>query len=189
MSKRTAGRATPEGTARYRARVGSRAAEGHFRELRGNGAGEALQLSSIGLGTYLGGDDDATDRRYEEAIARAIEDGCKVLDAAINYRSMRSERSIGRALAAAFAAGTLQRDEVVVATKAGFLPFDGGRPRDPGGYLRETYVTGGVLKPEDIVAGCHAMTPGYLRDQLERSRTNLGLDTIDVFYLHNPETQ
>jgi aryl-alcohol dehydrogenase-like predicted oxidoreductase len=33
------------------------------------------------------------------------------------------------------------------------------------------------------------MAPGYLSDQLERSRRNLGLMTIDVFYLHNPETQ
>jgi aryl-alcohol dehydrogenase-like predicted oxidoreductase len=33
------------------------------------------------------------------------------------------------------------------------------------------------------------MAPAYLADQLERSRRNLGIDTIDVFYLHNPETQ
>src|ERR1700733_13754679 len=33
------------------------------------------------------------------------------------------------------------------------------------------------------------MAPAYLADQLERSRHNLGVETIDVFYLHNPETQ
>jgi aryl-alcohol dehydrogenase-like predicted oxidoreductase len=33
------------------------------------------------------------------------------------------------------------------------------------------------------------MTPYFLADQIERSRANLGVDTIDVFYLHNPETQ
>jgi aryl-alcohol dehydrogenase-like predicted oxidoreductase len=33
------------------------------------------------------------------------------------------------------------------------------------------------------------MAPGYLADQLDRSRRNLGLSTIDIFYLHNPETQ
>ena len=33
------------------------------------------------------------------------------------------------------------------------------------------------------------MTPEFLADQIERSRANLGLETIDVFYLHNPETQ
>jgi aryl-alcohol dehydrogenase-like predicted oxidoreductase len=33
------------------------------------------------------------------------------------------------------------------------------------------------------------MSPGFLEDQIDRSRANLGVDTIDVFYLHNPETQ
>jgi aryl-alcohol dehydrogenase-like predicted oxidoreductase len=33
------------------------------------------------------------------------------------------------------------------------------------------------------------MTPRYLADQLDRSRANLGVATVDVYYLHNPETQ
>ncbi len=33
------------------------------------------------------------------------------------------------------------------------------------------------------------MAPDFLADQIDRSRANLGVDTIDVFYLHNPETQ
>ncbi|HEX9418723.1 MAG TPA: aldo/keto reductase, partial [Methylomirabilota bacterium] len=86
------GRATPEGTAAYRASRGARAADGHFREWRG------LALSSIGAGTYLGPDDDATDAQYEAAIERAIESGINVVDSAVNYRGQRSERAVGRAL-------------------------------------------------------------------------------------------
>ena len=33
------------------------------------------------------------------------------------------------------------------------------------------------------------MQPDFLADQIDRSRVNLGLETLDVFYLHNPETQ
>jgi len=33
------------------------------------------------------------------------------------------------------------------------------------------------------------MAPSYLKNQLERSRRNLGVQTIDIFYLHNPEQQ
>lgn len=33
------------------------------------------------------------------------------------------------------------------------------------------------------------MTPAYLKNQLDRSRENLGLETVDVYYIHNPETQ
>jgi aryl-alcohol dehydrogenase-like predicted oxidoreductase len=33
------------------------------------------------------------------------------------------------------------------------------------------------------------MTPRYLDDQIERSRANLGVETIDVYYIHNPESE
>jgi aryl-alcohol dehydrogenase-like predicted oxidoreductase len=33
------------------------------------------------------------------------------------------------------------------------------------------------------------MTPAYLENQLTRSLENLGLETIDIYYVHNPETQ
>jgi aryl-alcohol dehydrogenase-like predicted oxidoreductase len=177
------GSATPAGTARYRDRFADATAAGHYRRF-----GE-LWLSSIGLGTYLGEVDGVTDRGYEEAILEALGSGCNVLDSAINYRHQRSERSVGRALARAIEEGTVARDEVFVSTKAGFVPFDGELPADPGGYLGETYFATGLLSEEEFVAGCHAMPPRFLADQLERSRANLGLETIDLFYLHNPETQ
>ncbi len=62
-------------------------------------------------------------------------------------------------------------------------------PPDPGAYFLETYVAKGLLGPEDLVAGCHVMTPAYLADQIERSRRNLELECIDLYYLHNPEMQ
>jgi aryl-alcohol dehydrogenase-like predicted oxidoreductase len=177
------GCATPEGTARYRDRFIKKTAEGHFRRF-----GE-LWLSSIGLGTYLGEADAVTDRGYEEAILEALSSGCNVLDSAINYRHQRSERSVGRALARAIEEGSIARDELFVSTKAGFVPFDGQLPTDPGGYLGETYFASGLLSGEEFVGGCHAMPPRFLADQLERSRANLGLEEVDLFYLHNPETQ
>lgn len=176
------GRATAEGTGRYRRRFVS-VADGHFRVHRG------LELSSIGLGSYLGDADDATDRGYEEAVAEALRLGANVIDTAINYRHQRSERAIGRALAKAVDDGVVARDEVFISTKGGFLPFDGELPADPPGYLRATFVDSGLVSADDLAAGCHAMTPAYLEDQLTRSRANLGVETIDLYYLHNPETQ
>ncbi|HET7876119.1 MAG TPA: aldo/keto reductase [Methylomirabilota bacterium] len=177
------GWATPEGTGRYRVRLGSKAAEGHFRAWQG------LECSSLGIGTYLGEEDAATDRAYQEAVGRAMALGINVIDSAINYRHQRSERSVGAALAAAVSGGTLQRDEVLLATKGGFIPFDGAVPADPRGYLVETYVRSGLLTPADVVGGSHCMAPRYLADQLERSRRNLGVETVDVYYVHNPEMQ
>lgn len=181
------GWATAEGTRRYVARFAGRLPDAHFRELP-VGAGEALRVSSLGIGTYLGPEDAATDALYQAAVTAALERGVNVIDSAVNYRHQRSERAVGAALAAAIGRGALARDEVVVATKGGFIPFDGEVPRDPSGYVSATYLRTGIIGPGDVV-GAHCMTPRYLADQIERSRANLGLATIDVYYLHNPESQ
>src|SRR6266705_6430807 len=164
------GSATPAGTVAYRTALGGVARNGHFREWRG------LVLSSVGIGTYLGRDDDVTDALYEAAIGRALLSGINVIDSAVNYRHQRSERAVGRALAKAIGAGHVAREGVVVATKGGFLPFDGPPPL-------------GLVGAGDVVGGSHCITPRYLDDQIERSRTNLGVESIDIYYLHNPETQ
>ena len=180
------GYATPEGTARYAARLQGIVAPEHFREFRG------LKISSIGLGTYLGEHDAGTDAQYREAIVRAIELGCNLIDTAVNYRFQQSERAIGQALAALFEQGRLQRDELVIATKGGFIPFDGSPPRSQQeffGYVEKTFIQPGIIRPADIVAGCHCMTPAYLQHQLDASLQNLGLDSVDIYFVHNPETQ
>ncbi len=175
--------ATAEGTAGYQRRMAGQTGAGHFRRL-----GE-LALSSIGVGTYLGEADAETDRLYQQAIARAVELGCNVIDTAINYRCQRSERAIGRALAELGRAGRLRREEVVIATKGGFLPYDDAPPPDPWTYIQQTFLAPGIFTPDDLVAGCHCLTPRYLQHQLDRSLRNLGVEGIDIYYLHNPETQ
>ena len=151
-----------------------------------------LVVSSVALGTYLGESDDVTDALYVEAIKTAFANGLNVIDSAINYRCQRSERSVGKALRDSIAEGAIARDAVVLCSKAGYVPLDGDPPasRDAyQSYLKREYFDTGVIKPEDLVSGGHAMTPGFLRDQLQRSLRNLGVGKLDCFYLHNPEHQ
>jgi aryl-alcohol dehydrogenase-like predicted oxidoreductase len=171
--------ATKEATWTYRDRFGEGFGRTYFRRF-GDGV-----VSSIGLGTYLGEPTDAVDDRYREAISTALESGCNVIDTAINYRHQRSERVVGEALAES----EVEREAVLVATKGGFVPFDGERPDDPGEYVRSEYVDTGILSVDDLAMGSHALAPDYVDDQFDRSRENLGLDAIDLYYLHNPETQ
>ena len=84
--------ATKEGTTRYSQKFASKAAAGHFREVH------RLVLSSIGIGTYLGQPDTKTDESYANAAVAAVESGINVMDAAINYRFQRSERSLSAAI-------------------------------------------------------------------------------------------
>ncbi|HEV2708295.1 MAG TPA: aldo/keto reductase [Pyrinomonadaceae bacterium] len=177
------GYATPEGTARYRDRFGDEFAEHHFR------FEQNLWLSSVGLGTYLGDWNEEADRRYEDAVVRAVELGANVIDTAANYRFQRSERSIGAALERLTGDGGFSREEIVICTKGGYLPFDGEPVRDVRRYVEETFVKPGIIELTDIAAGSHCMTPGYLRHQVSQSLRNMRLECIDVYYVHNPETQ
>ena len=149
----------------------------HFREQHG------LRLSSIGIGTYLGNADEATDTNYARAIVRAVQLGVNVIDSAANYRFQRSERSIGTALQ------SIARDEVVICTKGGYLPFDGAPPRNVREYVEQTFVKPGIASFSDFVGGSHCMTPAYLQSQLDQSLRNMRIERVDVYYIHNPESQ
>lgn len=175
--------ATSDGTVRYRDRFENLAAKNHFREQQG------LLLSSIGIGTYLGNADDATDVNYANAVVRAVESGTNVIDSAANYRFQRSERSIGKALKALTGEHGFLRDELVICTKGGYLPFDGAPPRNMREYISEVFVKPGIVAFDDIVGGSHCMTPAYLQNQLDQSLRNIGLECVDVYYIHNPESQ
>ncbi len=160
---------TPDGSRRFAARH-AEALENRFYRLA-----QGCLLSSIGIGTYLGEPTEEDDAHCTAAAAAAVRSGVNVIDTAINYRRQRSERSIGAALISLFDQGAAARDELLVCTKAGFLT--------PGA------VPEGVLDSPEVAGRMHCMAPAFLEDQLARSLSNLGLDAVDVFYLHNPETQ
>ncbi|WP_251329910.1 aldo/keto reductase [Haloplanus pelagicus] len=171
--------ATARATWEYRDRFGDGFGRTYFRRF-GPGV-----VSSVGLGTYLGEPTDAVDEGYERALIAGLEGGCNVVDTAANYRCGRSERVVGRALDRA----DVDRSAVVVATKGGFLPFDGDRPDDPAGYLRDRFVENGPVDPADLAAGQHCIAPALIDAMVDRSLDRLGVDTVDCYYVHNPETQ
>jgi aryl-alcohol dehydrogenase-like predicted oxidoreductase len=163
------GRATPEATLRFASHHKLWERTSYFRKAQG------WTVSSLGLGTYLGEKSADADAAYTEAVLAALRGGINVIDTSLNYRNQRSERAIGQAIIRGMQhPKRVDRDEFIVCTKAGYL-VRGATPE--------------TLLPEDVVGGMHSMAPAFLSDQLERSRLNLGLETIDVFYLHNPETQ
>lgn len=200
------GRATPAGTARFAERTEARFAgtlerpgapssppvrnggegaspgNGHFRAL-----GD-LRLSSIGFGLATGDPTDEVDVRYELAVAAAVENGCNHFDTAVSYRGQRSEVVLGRTLARLATLGAVKRDELILASKAGFIPYPttGG---DPTRYVYDTFVATGIAEPDDLAGGIHCMAPNFLSQQIAWTLRNTGLRTVDIYYLQNPETQ
>lgn len=148
-----------------------------------------FHVSILGIGTYLGPYDEATDQLYEETIELALSSGVNLIDTAINYRCQRSERSIGRVLKKMQDQKKISRDEIVVCTKGGFIPFELLPPESLPGYIEKNWINTGIVTKEDIVSSCHCLHPRFLQGMIDQSLANLGLDTIDIYYLHNPETQ
>lgn len=157
------------------------AAQSHFKNA------QDLTVSSIGIGTYLGNWDESTDKNYVDSIVKFVELGGNVIDTAANYRFQRSERNIGEALK--ILAKGFNRSELLICTKGGFLPFDSEPPSDVHKYFEENFVKKGIAGFEDLVGGSHCMTPNYLQSQIDQSLQNMDLETLDVFYIHNPESQ
>jgi len=169
---------TSEGTANF-AKRHSKVAKNHFRSFDG------LTLSSVGIGTYLGNPDDLTDNLVQSAIKTSITSGINVIDTAINYRAQKAERAVGKAISEIIESGNIKREEVFISTKNGYITNDGDVKEEFWAHIQNTLVKTGIIKSGDISSGHHCMTIPYLEDQLKRSLKNLGLDTIDLMYLHN----
>ncbi len=170
------GYATPEGT-RRRADP-HRLGEGFYRDVDG------LRLSTVGMGSYLGEVDPEARDAYYASAKRALEAGITVLDTAANYRHQASERDLGAAIEEAG-----DRESVFVVTKGGFVHGDVDTGLEPGAYLQQRYLEEGVVDEADVVAGMHCMAPAFLRGELAASLDNLGISTVDLYMVHNPETQ
>ena len=172
LGQRLAGSASSEGTSRY--------AEAHplgpaaFAELG------ALRVAAIGFGGYRVDDETPL---HAQALERALRGGCNLIDTSTHYGDGGSERMIGQTLKRLVEAEDLRRDEVVVVTKAGYVQGRNlelaQRREKEGRPFRE------MVKYQS--ACWHCIHPDFLADQLERSLERLGIDTVDVLLLHNPE--
>jgi aryl-alcohol dehydrogenase-like predicted oxidoreductase len=148
-----------------------------------------LQVSTIGVGTYLGREDDKTDALYLDAITEAVGLGCNVIDTALNYRGMKSERVVGRAVKGLIEKDPGVREKLVIATKGGFIPVDIESGESPAEFFQNRFLKTGILKETDVTMGCHSLKPEYIRECLLMSLKNLGMEYVDIYYVHNPELQ
>ena len=137
-------------------------------------------VSQAGFGGYRVADGNPTQAR---ALARALVKGINVIDTSANYADGESEKLIGRVLTELIDDRQIEREQVVVVSKAGYLQGQNfalsqqrqqeGRPfKDLVPYAHELE---------------HCIHPEFIEDQLTRSLQRLGLATLDGYLLHNPE--
>lgn len=174
------GKATTTGTQSYAQLHQTECPSEHFREFNN------LTASSIGIGTYRGSPDLETDNLVTEGIIKSVKNGINIIDTAINYRYQHGEKSVKAALIKLIESKTVLREELIICSKGGFIP---NRQKEE--WFETEYVDNPKfnIQATDMVGGIHCMHPEYIQDQLECSLTNLGVETIDIYYLHNPESQ
>ena len=171
------GSATTEGTQKFAKNSGVN--EGNFKKF------ENLFLSNVGIGTYLGDPDAQTDQLVTNAVKKSILLGINVVDTAINYRSQKAERSVGKAISELINDGKITRDEIFISSKNGYVTNDADVQLGFWEYVKEEYSQKGVIQEGDVTSGYHCMTVPYLSDQLDRSLKNLNIECLDLLYLHN----
>lgn len=179
MKSKIAGRATPEATMAFAGRMRARYPSlepSAYRPLPGTN----LVTSKVGYGSYR------VHNQSEEHVAtlkNAIEAGCNLVDTSSNYTDGGSETLIGDVLRGLIEAQTIRREEVIVVSKVGYMQgknLDEAVQREQAG---KPY--GDVVK---YMEGCwHCIHPDFLVNQWHHSADRLGLETIDVYLLHNPE--
>ncbi|MCH9814069.1 MAG: aldo/keto reductase [Epsilonproteobacteria bacterium] len=148
-------------------------------------------FSTLGLGTFKPEPyrEDNYIVNFKDAIIEAVSNGINYIDTASNYRYGISEQEIKEALDILLETKGFQREELVISSKAGFIPLDFPFPEDPYSWIEEKVVQKGLATKEEVVIDQHCMNPKFLRWSVERSLSNLGIETLDLLFLHNPETQ
>ena len=177
-----AGYATAEGTRKFMEKAFKNGmANSHFRSFNN------LNFSSLGIGTYLGRLTAEDDIDLENAIYHSLKSGAvNVIDTAINYRSMKSEKNIGHAIKRLIEDKIISRDQVFISTKNGYITNDGDYPTiDVLEYMHKMYISQGIIDSKDISSGYNVLNPNYIRKCIDKSLTNMQLETIDLVYIHN----
>jgi len=137
-------------------------------------------VSRLGFGGYRV---DDTTAEHAAALKLALRSGINLIDTSANYTDGGSEKLIGRVLQEFFASGEVQREEIVVVSKAGYVQGQNMQ-------LAQQREQQGRGFPEMVkyMQNCwHCIHPDFLGDQLFRSLARLQLEHLDVLLLHNPE--
>ena len=150
-----------------------------------------LIFSKLGLGTFNKEPykEENYVFHYIAGVKEAVKNGINLIDTASNYRYGESEKEIAIALKELMEEENIKREELIICSKGGFIQLEYPFPENPYTWINENLIQSSLAKEEDIELDQHCMTPDYLEWSCKRSLKNLEIDTIDIYFLHNPEIQ
>jgi diketogulonate reductase-like aldo/keto reductase len=190
QGQRLKGYATQEGTEKYyrMSQYGEvESLDVHHENFRSMIHNEMLKVSSLGIGTYMGNPDDHTDFDMYNAIKTSVlSGGVNHIDTAPNYRYMKSEKTVGKILTVLEQKYEIHRDQLFVTSKGGYVPEDADNLISQREMINK--LVNEVKVPEESIVkeSGHCLHPKFLDHQLNETLQRLNLETLDVYYLHNP---
>lgn len=120
-------------------------------------------MTSLGYGTYVGEPDDKTDYLMYDAIKQSVlSGGINNIDTAPNYRYMKSELTVGKVLTTLHSKYGIKRDELFIASKAGYVPEDGLNMISQREMI-ERYIESGIPADSFVKESGHCLHPEFLR--------------------------
>jgi aryl-alcohol dehydrogenase-like predicted oxidoreductase len=175
------GHATTEGTDRFKNRFP--ALSDTFNTIGNTG----LTCSAVGFGTYRC---DVRVAEHKAALTKAIRMGVNLIDTSSNYANGNSERMIGETLGSMISLNEIQRNEIVIVSKGGYIQGENYERISKAAANEDADISPGSELGELVRYSnglWHSIHPDFLSDQITRSLERLNLETIDVYLLHNPE--
>jgi aryl-alcohol dehydrogenase-like predicted oxidoreductase len=170
------GFATPDATAGFTAKFKNRFAKDAFRTLGRTG----LLVSKIGFGTYRC---HQSNEVHFQALQSAVRKGCNIIDTSANYMDGFAESLIGDVLNQEIVWGNLNREEIVLVSKAGYIQGENLKIAQKNEDEKNPFPE--VVKYAPNV--WHCIHPYFIRDQITRTLTRMHVDAVDIYLLHNPE--
>jgi D-threo-aldose 1-dehydrogenase len=131
-----------------------------------------IEVSRLSLGTAAFGGlyKSVTDQACIDTVHTAIEAGINYIDTAPHYGKGTSERRIGAAIAG------MDRSSIVISTKIGRLLVPSSNDID------EFF-----LDADNTVERKFDFSATGVRASLEGSLEKLGIDSVDILYIHDPD--
>ena len=127
-------------------------------------------ISLISFGTYR----FTKTTMHKDVLKNALLNGINIIETSSNYTNGHAEESVGEVINQLFYDSDLTRNDIILISKGGYITQN-----TPPEY-KNTIAIGHNLY--------HCLEPEFIKTQITQSLNRLGVNKLDGYLLHNPET-
>ncbi len=146
-----------------------------------------LSLSALSISPLMGESGKKLDKEHLHAILSSVEGGVNVIDVPGAFHRVSGEKMIQKALEELKEKG-IAREQLFLISKVGYLPYEEEKEGEDK-LVKNSYLEKKIVYPGEVVEDFHCISPSFIHHQIRETLENLGVEGVDLFFLHNPEVQ